>query len=246
MGAFAAADTSNEIIEPVPRYGLTFDDQELGQLVALYSDEAIKHVPGLRYWALGEDRQMNRSPNICGHQQRAWEFYWCLRVLQESKGISLGIGTGGIGAPGMITTDKFNAGETPHAVRYPHGNGNSHMRLDADEVPWSFFDNKFGAVIFNHSFEHLANQFVALSQALRVTKQGGYVCILQPDMTYSKRGSIDPTHTTEWCADLFVDWLRGIQAALKEGHDENTQGFTILEHNTLDNAFSFDTVLQKL
>lgn len=228
-------DSSYKTIEPAETL-LMFSDDELAMMCRNYSAAEIKHIPGFKYWDCPTEHRMSQSHNICGHQQRAWEFYWALRTLQEGIGCSVGIGTGGIGAPAMLTTDKYNEGETPHAVRYPGGNQNSDMYLDADITPWPFKSSKIGCVIFNHSFEHLADQEAALKEAVRVTRSGGYVCILMPDMTYSKRGSIDPTHTIEWSADLFLEWLNSL---------EFKDQFSVLAHNTLLNDFSFDTVLRK-
>ncbi len=150
--------------------------------------------------------------------------------------LSLGVGSGAVGAPGELTTDKFNEKESPHPERYPGGNESSMLRLDADIIPWPFFDNQFGAVIMNHSFEHFNDQEAALNEALRVTHSPGYVCILMPDMTFHVRDKIDPTHTTEWAADTFLDWL-----------EKKTwkHVFDVVEHNTLDNSFSFNTTLRK-
>jgi len=134
---------------------------------------------------------MSRPENICGYVQRAWEFYHAIKYGVQVGGIVLGLGTGGVGAPSMLTTDKF-CGESPHPIRYQNPNGNSHMRLDADTEPWPFFEEKFNAVLSNHFFEHASNQEAVLRESLRVVKHGGIVAILQPDMTFSQRGSIDP------------------------------------------------------
>ena len=87
----------------------------------------------------------------------------------------------------------------------------------------------------------MAKQQDVLLEAFRVLLPDGYICIIQPDMTFSRRGGIDPTHTTEWSADEFLLWLQGDFATACE----SKYGFEIYAHNTLGNSFSFDTVLRK-
>ena len=229
-------DTSDFVIWPdLP--ALDFTEEQLAKMTRNHENSVISYVPGFRYWACGEGRKMNQSDNFCGHQQRAFEFYWALRALQDCAP-AVSVGAGAIGAPNTITTDKYN-GRPPEndGGRYGAGYGFSCMEMDADEV-WPFHDKQFGAVFFNHSFEHLRDQSSALAEALRVLKTDGWVCIIMPDMTYSGRGCIDPTHTREWSGDEFLAWLR-------EGNSEWAP-FVVETHNTLDNAFSFDTVLRRV
>ena len=65
---------------------------------------------------------MGRDDNICGHQQRAVDFYWAIRQCVMGCGVGLAVGSGGIGSPGCITTDKFNAGESPDITHYKDSN----------------------------------------------------------------------------------------------------------------------------
>jgi len=220
-----------------PEYSdLPFSDEFILQLTERTCRTAIENVPGLRYYDMPETRKMNRPDNICGHQQRAWEFYWAIRASFENCGKPLlGIGTGSIQAPFMLTTDKY-CGESPDSSRYGI-NGYSAMRLDADNVPYSFYDGAFSAVIANHAFEHLKFQKEALFEWFRLTCSGGYICILMPDMNYMERGTIDPTHTREFDSDEFYKFAE-VELALPP--------HVVVEHNTLDNAFSFNTVFRKL
>lgn len=227
--------TAEIIHDAFDREPLAFTDAQLANLTKNISHQVIELIPGFHWWEVGAERKMNRPVNICGHVQRAWDFYWSIRLGIQTGNIVLGIGTGGVGAPGMFTTDKF-CGESPHEIRYPSANAHSHATLDADG-DWPYHDGKFGGVVFNHSFEHLHKQAWALREALRVTRSGGYVCILQPCMAFNEPGTIDPTHTKEWAADEFYDFLQTDNA----GKDT----FDIVTHNMIDTAFSFETVLRK-
>lgn len=227
-------DTSKSVI-PCDKQPLIFSDAQLHMMLERHELGALSTVPGLQYWCVGENRKMSLSENITGYVQRAWEYYWSIRLGVQTGNVCLGIGTGSVGAPGLLPTDKFN-GTSPDPTRYPAPNENSHMQLDADELPWQFFSNKFGGVIFNHSFEHLLYQDKVLKEALRITIVGGCVCILQPDMSKNARGSIDPTHTHEWSGDEFYAWLHDVS---------KFPNIEIVAHNTLDNDFSFDTVIKK-
>ena len=219
---------------------LLISDDLLHVLCANHSEGTLINVPQMAYWRLGDDRKMNRPVNICGYQQRAFDFYWCLRALVDHAAVAVSIGAGGIGAPNCLLTDKYNGTPPPEENnRYGEPGAEysySNMFLDADES-WPYYDRQFGAVIFNHSFEHLDRQEHALQEALRVTRTDGYVCIVMPDMTYNERGAIDKSHTVEWTADDFHIWL-----------SEKFVGFNaqIIEHNTFDNAFSFNTVLRRV
>jgi SAM-dependent methyltransferase len=221
-------------VTPKTRYALPISDDLASEWIQDMSAPVGPIVPGFRYWELDESRKMDRDENITGYQQRAWEFYWSSRIGLELRRPALGLGTGGIPSPFMLTTDKY-CGESPCEARYGI-NAYPMMRLDADTPPYPFFDGKIGGVVSNHLFEHLHNQEAALQEWFRITMYGGYICILQPHVPRSMRGQIDPTHVTEWTADDFYHWFMGL--ALPP--------FEIMEHNTLDNEFSFETVLKKI
>ena len=227
-------DTSVWVERPREMPDLQFSDYQLRLMTRPHCEHTAEVVPGLRYWAMDEHRKMSRPDNVCGNQQRAFEFYWCLRALEMGRP-ALSVGAGAIGASNSLTTHKY-CGRPPEndGGRYGAGYGFSCMEIDADEM-WPFHDKQFGAVFFNHSFEHLNEQGRALREALRVLVPGGYACVLQPDMTFMRRGDIDPTHTTEWAADAFWQYLREMR--------REAGGFDVHAHNTLDNDFSFDTVL---
>jgi len=219
---------------------LVYSEEELQRMTLECASDVLNSVPGFKYWALCDDRKMDRPNNICGHQQRAFDFYWSIRCGVQRGKLTLGIGTGSCISPGQFGIDRFcglmeEADNKDCYPEYIKDNGFPHLMLDADE-PLPFFDNKFAAVISNHSLEHLNYQEQALKEWFRVTEEEGYICIITPDMTFNQRGCVDPTHTHEFSVDEFWNWINSIQ---------DLPAFEIVALNTLDNAFSFDAVLQK-
>lgn len=234
-------DTADIRIDNFNKEPLIFSNDQLVRMLHLHSPDSPLIVPGCRYWLMGEERKMSLPDNQCGHQQRAWEYYWAFRLGHQECYVVLGIGTGSVGAPSELTTDKYN-GVSPDTRRYPQPNEPSAMELDPDVGPWPFFDGKLGGVIFNHSFEHLTDQEHCLQEAYRVTRTGGAICILQPDMAFNARNTLDPTHTREWGADEFYEFLKRC-----EGTDRIHPKFEmshIIEFNTLDNDFSFNVEIK--
>lgn len=226
-------DSSKIRIDSSDKASLRYNSAELYLLTKNCSDEVITHVPGFRYWEMSDVRKMSISDNKCGYQQRAFDFYWTIREGTQRGRIFLGIGTSTSIGPSTLGTDKF-CGVSPDTRRYPE-QGYPHMQLDADE-PLPFFDEQFGGVIANHVFEHLRDQAQALREFLRVTKKEGVVCIVMPDATHCSRGCVDPTHTREFSADEFINWIKTIELP----------SYEVIEHNTFDNDFSFNTVLRRV
>lgn len=229
------ADTS--YIRVYNRNGLTplwFSEEQLTIMAAPWSSSVIGAVPGFRYWDIPDGRQrMSQSENCCGDQQRAFDFYWAIRCGVQQGGILLGVGSTTIAGPATFGTDK-NCGVSPHA-RYGSEYGYPHMYMDAD-VPFPFYDKQFFGCACNHAIEHMRNPAFTVAEMLRVTRPGGMVCIITPDMAYSARGNIDPTHTVEFAADEFWDMLHS---------DYPFPEFDVFEFNTLANDFSFNVVLQR-
>jgi len=215
---------------------LRYDEQELAVLGLRCAGDVITEVPGLRYWELDRSRCMDHPHNKCGHQQRAFDFYWSILCGAQRGRITLGIGTGSCISPAQFGIDKYCGHcDNKELPEYMRENGYPHMQWDADS-PLPFFDGKFGGVISNHSIEHLHNQEQAIREWLRVTESGGYVCIITPDMTFNQRGKIDPTHVHEFSANEFWEWLHSIS---------DLPAFEVFAFNTLDNMFSFDVVLKR-
>ena len=235
MGRFDQNDTSERRV--VPSFEeLTLPEPVLARVTHDHSAATCSFVPKFRYWACDDGRRMSRPENYCGHQQRAFEFYWCLWAFERGQ-LALSVGAGAVGAPNCLTTDKYcgtppEGGESRYGTTY----GYSAMTMSADEK-WPFHNAQFGVVVFNHSFEHLHAQEHAIREALRVTKSDGRICVLQPDMTFARRGKMDPTHTREWCGVEFLAFL--------ENEKDDNGGFDVHSHNVLDNDFSFETVLRR-
>lgn len=234
-----AVDTNSIVVDKANKHPLRYVDAELALMTANWADTVILHVPGFLYWEIGEERKMDRPDNLCGAQQRAFDFYWQIRCCVQKGLVGLGIGTATLSGPGVLGSDKF-CGESPMPERYPEPQGYPHMRLDADAIPYPFFDKQFGSVHANHVIEHLQDPEASLREWLRVVLDGGMVCIVTPDMSYSNRGSVDPTHTFEYSADQFHGLLDG------EWRARCPYPFEIVEFNTFDNAFSFNAVLRKI
>ena len=232
-------DVSSVVIDNFDKAPLPFSDDVLREMTASCAGDVIDHVPGFRYWEADEKRKMDRPENICGYVQRAWDFYWSIRVGTMRGGICLGVGTSSIHGPSVLGVDKF-CGKSPDVERYGADYGYPHMFMDAD-APFPFFDNKFEGVLMNHVIEHLLEPKKVIKECLRVVRSNGIVGIITPDMAYSGRMCIDPTHIhdSEFCVDDFEKLLRELQA------DGSVPNFDIVTLNTLDNAFSFDCILRK-
>jgi len=211
---------------------------QLQRMTENWSSPVLSFVPGFRYWELDERRKMNRPDNVCGYQQRAFDFYWAIRAGVSVGQVMLGVGSTNIPGPCVLGTDKYHGEDTPDPERYGLLYGFPHLHMDAEEN-FPFFAGMFGGCIANHVLEHLTpeKQEHVLREMLRVTRTGGVVCIVMPDMTFSRRGSIDPTHHCEWGADGYLQFLDSLKEI------EDFPPFEVVEHNTFDNAFSFNTVL---
>jgi len=232
----ARIDISSFRILPEVRPNLRYEDRELTMFARRWSHEVIAVVPGFKYWALGERRKMTQDDNICGHQQRAFDFYWQVRCCVQNGGIGLSVGATTVAGIACLGTDKY-CGRPPEndKGRYGDSYGFAHMTMDADEA-FPLHTDQFEAAFANHAIEHVRCARHTLSEMLRVVRPGGYVCIVMPDMAYMRRGDLDPTHTKEWAADEWLDWL--------ENDNDISGRFAIHEHNTFDNRFSFNTVLE--
>lgn len=229
-------DVSSIVIQRDAPHLLPFSDDQLQRMTDDWCAHTLRYVPGFSYWALDESRRMDRPENITGYQQRAFDFYWQILVGAAFGGVCLGIGTSSCAGPATLGTDKY-CGVSPDVERYGESYGYAHMTMDADR-PFPFHDRQFNAVMANHVIEHMIDPVATLAEMLRVCKLGGVVCLVTPDMAYSNRGSIDPTHTVEFSADTFFSML--------EESRDRLPAFDWLEFNTFDNAFSFNVVLKRL
>jgi len=225
--------TSYKVIDEAGRAELPFSDAQLRAMIANCSEYVIDRVPRLEYWECGENRKMCYPDNITGCVQRAFDFYWTIRHGVARGKIFYAPGAGGIVGPATFCSDRL-CGEhsnPDHAGRY----GNVHMQHDENN-PLPFFDGLFAGVTANHVLEHLLNQEQAVHEWLRITEVTGYVCIVMPDITHNPRGHLDPTHTREFSADEFYEWLTAL----------SLPAYKIVEFNTFDNNFSYNVVLQRM
>ncbi len=227
------ADTALKTIDHWSKVDLLIPESMAKYLSDQVSPGTWDLLPGLRYWnMIGEQRDYSSLKNQVGHQQRAFDLYWTIKCGIDVGRVILGLGSAGVMCPGMLTTDKFNGYSPDYNTDYAY----SHMAVDAD-LSLPFHDDVFGGVVTNHVFEHLLNQELCFREMLRVTRPGGKVALIMPDMAHHPRNTIDPSHTYEFSADEFLEWL--------EDHRPDFPPFEILEHNTLDNKFSFNTVVER-
>jgi SAM-dependent methyltransferase len=175
---------------------------------------------------------MSLKDNKCGFQQRAFDFYWSIREGFLRGRCCLAIGSTNCASPGTLGTDKYADGTHPE---YGGDYAPPAFRLDADERPYPFYDERFGVVMMNHVIEHLQDPMAAVRESYRLLKQNGVLCIITPDMAFNDRGVIDKTHTEEFAADDFYEQVNNLNL-----HQMKWESF-----NTLDNHFSFEAVIRK-
>lgn len=222
---------------------LPFTDDQVHEMTRLIDEWMAPNVPGMRYWEICEAARMDRPENLCGYQQRAFSCYWTLLHGTARGRIFLEAGSGGINSPASFGIDKF-CGVKQDGRNYASDSANpyTHMTADTDHT-LPFHDEQFAGVSANHVIEHLFCPERALCEWLRVTEEGGYVCIVTPDMAFSKRGSIDTSHTREFAGDELHRWLTdGVDWDESVARPAN---FELVEFNTLQNVFSVNAVLQK-
>lgn len=187
-------------------------------------DYLKEFVPGFDYHKVNSDF---RSPNnFVGHIQRAVVVFWAIKEHERTNGIGLEPGCGQIISPFCIGIDNYAGSDHPvyGGGYYPH------VRCMGEVL--SFKNDVFDFIISHHSLEHMCNTERTLREWLRVLKDGGKIVIVMPDKRcpYYK----DPSHMKEFAPDEFIDLLKRIE------------NIKILEHNTLKNYFSFNTVIEKV
>ena len=224
-------DSKDQIV--IPRrdisQALSVPDDLLHRMCDSWSPDTLEKIPGLRYWDVQSEDRFYASPtNLVGHQQRAFDFYWSVKLGVERGGCCLGVGTAGVNGPATLGTDKYPGTDPcfmPHMLWCP----------DAEESP--FLPASFEGLLLNHVFEHFEDQEQTLRGLMRLLRIEGCLCMILPDMAFLQRGETDPTHTREFAAQEFYDWLEG---------DRTGCVYDIIEFNTLDNHFSFNVVLRRL
>ena len=225
---------------------LPFTDEQLQRMTDDWSKPVLGEIPRFKYWdhEYLQDRRFMATPdNLVGHQQRSFDFYWLIRECVAKGHVALSIGAAGCAGPAALGVDKYHGKTPPPPVqRYGSWYDHSHMEMDAEQK-FPFFDGKFGAAVSNHVIEHLHDTEHFIWECLRVVRYQGVVTIVQPDMAHMRRGACDPSHVQERSADEFLALLRKMKEHQTKDYDH--PDFEVLEHNTFDNMFSFNTVLRR-
>ena len=216
---------------------LPISEELVKKLCARWSPESAAAVPMLTYWQKDKftpEAWPGLNGSILGVQQRAFDLYWCIREGVLTSGCCLGIGTAGVNGPACFGTDRYRDWNPV----YESGQSPPHMTWEPDHHENPFVEGVFDMVMLNHVFEHMDNQEDVLHTLLRLIRIGGYVCMVMPDMHYVAKGC-DISHTTEFTAEEFYVWLD------RAAKNDVCLPFDIFEHNTFQNNFAFNTVLQR-
>lgn len=201
--------------------------------------------------------------NCCGHTQRSWLTYYCIKAFLESGGgISADLGSAGVQMLSAISIDYIGNGETPQYGGVMNG---VHIKRDACDLS-IFGDGSLSAVVSNHFLEHPfcaqlkpseredINHKIDLAcsgteilhlfrdQWLRVIRPGGYFCAVFPEEGAAQRGGHsvfhqDPSHQHAWYASNFRWDI--IQPLIDEGLVD------LVEFDTFQNNFSCNVTLRK-
>lgn len=187
-------------------------------------DELNRNVPGFDYHRVRTS--FHSSVNIVGHQQRSFIVHWCIKEHDRTKGIGLDIGCGQQISPYCIGTDFYAGHNHPQygGAYWPH------IRCIGETLP--FRDNTFDFIVSTHSLEHMRHTVSTLKEWLRILKHGCKIIIVMPDPKYGKSG--DKGHVHEYTAEQFIVLLNSIP------------GIKVLEHDTLHNDFSCNTLIEKI
>lgn len=103
---------------------------------------------------------------------------------------------------------------------------------DCNKLP--FCDEVFNSVYLGHGLEHLNDTRKSIAELLRVTKRGGDILIIHPDLQYT--AGMDKTHKNEYTIDQFRRFLV----------DNLDLGFEICTLDTACQNWSFFVHLRKL
>lgn len=176
--------------------------------------------------------KMNRPDNITGHQQRCFMTYWAAWA-GDRGGIALDIGGAGVRHPYTLNSDIYRG------KQYVYG-GEVWPDIQCSGEDVSLFgDECFEAIISNHLIEHLAvPAYDVLKGWLRIIRNGGVIASIVPDAQFNDIFAIDPDHKQAWGAPAFLREVLEPLAAEKL--------IAIKEFDSLDNAFSFNFVIEKL
>ena len=174
-----------------------------------------------------EQLDFRSSPNIVGHQQRAFLVYWSLKVTEREKILDIGCGQA-VTPKGAIGIDKI------HGIHPAYGGiYKPTIQASGEELPIK--SNSVSAILSNHSIEHMDAK-KAFNEWLRVLKPGGIIALVTPDGSYGPVPDLDG-HVREYSPAEFLDEI--LNPLIAEGK------ITILEMDTFRNHFSWNLVVKK-
>jgi len=180
-----------------------------------------------------------RDPNnVVGYQQRAFIIYWAIREhkrvsiigeIGKIDGIGFEPGCGQAVSPFCIGTDFYAGSSHPQygGGYYPH------VRCMGETLP--FKNETFDFIVSHHSLEHMKNTYSTLNEWLRVIKYEGKIVIVMPDKKYGPFG--DHGHVSEYTSEEFKNILDRLVQENK---------IRIIEHDTFNNHFSYNTIIEKI
>ena len=116
----------------------------------------------------------------------------------------------------------------------------------ASAMDLPFADCQFDYVYGIHAFEHLSDPIKGLREWLRVTKPGGIIALVHPDVDYTKKqkplsdnpslqGDIFNKHFFEYNQKEFGKWIKG----------KEKFGFKVLDIGIAMDEWSFNVILRK-
>lgn len=209
-----------------------------------FHEETQKYFPGFDYRNPVGNRDeicdMRSPKNMVGHQQRAFSVWWALQTCSPTDlGLDLGSPRGL--TPHCIHVDIFGDGRV-HPF-YGGGPYRADVVWDAAKAIEIFPTGTFPFIGSNHSLEHMKVQGDAaivdvLSSWLSLLRPGGILAMIVPDNAHFDVLASDKDHSHAWSATDFRP--RVLDPLLALGTSE------LIEHDTLNNHFSFNVVLKKI
>lgn len=170
-----------------------------------------------------------RSDNIVGHQQRALDLFWAIQQCWSTGDLGLVLGFGGVRIPWCLNTDSRRGADNYGGTVWPQ------LVVRGEDLS-AFGDDSFNLILANHVVEHFEGDLVQVFRGwARVLKPGGVAAIVLPDQQHGEVLKMDTDHKQAWRAP---DFRAQILAPVEDA-------FEVVEHDTFNNKFSFNTVLRK-
>lgn len=159
----------------------------------------MRKPPDVTSKAYFEYLRASSLPRLFVELGRRWFFHPLTRMFQ---GRVLDVGCG-VGHFLSVYPDAVGLDINPHCVRYCRDEGYDVIEGNALRLP--FASGSFDGVLLSHILEHLDDPGCALSDALRVLKRGGLLCIRVPTATGYR---VDRTHRTYLTSSILTGMLR--------------------------------------